>query len=102
MTDVILVFGLIPLIPAFLAMLCSLVYKFNQWRFSCSENEVQEKKLKRLQNGIARRIDSFLSRHKALTLCDSRNFIFYSAGWMAVFITVFFDTVYTVFLCWRH
>lgn len=88
MTVVILVLGLISLIPCFFAILISLYSKFAKWRFCRSETALQEKKLKRLQNGIARRIDSFLSRHQTFTLCDSKNFILYSAGWMATVIAV--------------
>lgn len=97
MTDVILVFGLISLIPAFFAMAISLYSKFAESRFYRSETEVQEKKLKRQQNGIARRIDSFLSRHQALTLCDSKSFILCSAGWVAVVIA-FSSALFTLYL----
>lgn len=97
MTDVILVFGLISLIPAFFAMAISLYSKFAESRFYRSETEVQEKKLKRQQNVIARRIDSFLSRHQALMLCDSKNFILYSAGWMATVIAVS-SALFTLYL----
>lgn len=89
MTDAILVFGLIPLIPAFCITIFTIECKIRLWRFSRSEVVVQERKLKRSQNLIARKINSFLSRHQALTFCDSRSFIFYSAGWMSVFIVVF-------------
>lgn len=88
MTVVVLVLGLISLIPCFFAILISLYSKFAEWRFCRSEIALQEKKLKRLQNGIARRIDSFLSRHQTFTLCDSKSFILCSAGWVAVVIAV--------------
>lgn len=97
MTDVILFFGLISLIPVFFAMAISLYSKFAESRFYRSETEVQEKKLKRQQNVIARRIDSFLSRHQALMLCDSKNFILYSAGWMATVIAVS-SALFTLYL----
>lgn len=88
MTVVVLAFGLFSLIPCFFAILISLYSKFAESRFYRSETEVQEKKLKRLQNVIARRIDSFLSRHQTFTLCDSKSFILCSAGWMATVIAV--------------
>lgn len=96
MTDVVLVLGLISLIPCFFAILISLYSKFAEWRFCRSEIAVQEKKLKRLQNALAKKIDSFLSQHQVIPFSDSKNFIFCSMGLIAIVIA-FFAALFTLY-----
>ncbi len=86
---VVIAFGLFFLVPVLFALPFSLWDRFARWRFMRKAQGLREKKMKRLRNVLARKIESFLGRHPSITFSGPNEFVFLSGGWLtAVFGTL--------------
>ena len=81
-----IVFGSLFLAPPLFASFFSLWNKLAGRRFARKTPERRAKKMKRMRNVLARKIDAFLERHPSLTLSSPKEFVLLSYGWTVVVV----------------
>lgn len=83
-TDMSLIFVL-----AFLAFPFPLGYKLERWRFVRKGAAYREKQMKRMQNGLGRKVDAFLRKHPSLVLSSMKEYVFLSVRYGVWAVTLF-------------